>query len=900
MPLLNLLLPGMGGQIGGLVTDTIDTLESLANCGPENPLACLSAVVDLILVGFDIWQTFFPSRPKVGLDSASDDTALFFIPSANPVIALWGIGIRDLEGLGIPTSASGGSGLAAQNNLANAALADLRRQFDTPGAPVVTLQGVKATGDQVYQWYRILGFDTSNPDSNSTAISERAQVDNLYTQLVTDGWIDPTTGFPFPGKIQPSPPPGGPTPPGGPAPPGGPTPPSPPPGGGDPFQDELQDCCDETQAALAAILQALGALAGGADQGVCCQLIYTALSAQVSALNRIALMVQGLNTGGVNLAPVTAALATIAAELAPLKTIGSPGAPVNVAIENWPPPITIPPPPPPPDLKPLVDAVNAFAKIVDVSPKALQALADQGFISAADLQTLLPGPFGDAIVTIFRKYGWTALVWFFDLIGLTWNGKTFINKPLGETVAADFDKAATGVFDYAAPPLLPFIKRLLALVTGLLVPTRVPVLGDSGVDTPTLLAKTLAPALSLNGLALLFDALHVDFAETITKYVEWASEFAGFEEIKEIEIAQKMQAGPIAAARLQAQNQYRQTPPGAGEVASWTARGIAPVADAEVILGLHGIPNRYHGAIELAATSGISARQLIRLLPTGLFTDADIDDELIFTGMRARSRARYKLVAPFLATSTERSALRSEIESAYAAGLLADADLTGQIDSAFHNTDRDSLLLATAHLKAQIALAKALETEYSTMFQAGLITDAVLRANLEGLGLQAWRVDSIIGVQDARRAATQARQLAAAERALVRATTAEERRAAMKGYSTGLLDATALAAALVATGLTPAQVAAWTSYAALSKAGNLRWAYGLQLSPDGAAGLKARVSALNDQAKKSLITLPAYIAALTSLGIPTEWINALTAKTAATISGKGAQILIPTDLAPPF
>jgi hypothetical protein len=316
MALIN-LIPGMGGQVGSLVTDSISLLEDLATCGPENPFSCFAAVVDLAMVLFDAFQAFFPSRPKVGKDSASDDTALFFIPSTNPTIALWGIGIRDLETQGIPTSASGGSGYTAQLNLANAVLADLKAQFDPPGAPKLTLQGVAATGTQVFAWYHKLGFEVNHPDSNATAIQERIKVDNLYHQLVVQKWIDPLTGFPF--KVPPPPP--NPCPAGqhwdaalGKCVPDAPPPPPP----GDPDQDELQDCCDETQAALANLYGAIASLGAGGNEQLCCANIVAAISALTAQVTAVAKVISTPQQPAppIDLTPIVNELAALVAAVA--------------------------------------------------------------------------------------------------------------------------------------------------------------------------------------------------------------------------------------------------------------------------------------------------------------------------------------------------------------------------------------------------------------------------------------------------------------------------------------------------------------------------------------------------------------------------------------------------------
>ena len=104
----------------------------------------------------------------------------------------------------------------------------------------------------------------------------------------------------------------------------------------------------------------------------------------------------------------------------------------------------------------------------------------------------------------------------------------------------------------------------------------------------------------------------------------------------------------------------------------------------------------------------------------------------------------------------------------------------------------------------------------------------------------------------------------------------------------GNIDAVALAAALIATGLTPTQAAAVADLQVLRKGGGLRWVYGLQLSPTDATLLRARVGALTDQRKRLQIDDPTYVAQLQALGIGPRYVNALQAAADALISPKTA------------
>jgi hypothetical protein len=117
----------------------------------------------------------------------------------------------------------------------------------------------------------------------------------------------------------------------------------------------------------------------------------------------------------------------------------------------------------------------------------------------------------------------------------------------------------------------------------------------------------------------------------------------------------------------------------------------------------------------------------------------------------------------------------------------------------------------------------------------------------------------------------------------------------MESFKSGVANETALAAALVLTGLTPTQAAAWVSLATLQRSGSLRWIYGLLKSPTEAALLRQRISALADQRKRLQIDDPTFVAALQAIGISDRYINALRAATNALITPKTAAVTIPVQ-----
>jgi hypothetical protein len=253
------------------------------------------------------------------------------------------------------------------------------------------------------------------------------------------------------------------------------------------------------------------------------------------------------------------------------------------------------------------------------------------------------------------------------------------------------------------------------------------------------------------------------------------------------------------------------------------------------------------------------------------------------------------LAAPYLATNPFRNQLRAALEAAYVEGLFTDGDLTSRLDSAEHNTDRDALIMERVKLQVLTASTKELVTEYAGLFKSGLIDDNTYRGYLAGLGLQQWKIDLEAGKAEAAANATAHRKELAAAAALERATVNEERKASLQGFKSGVIDAAGLAAALVLTGLTPTQAAAWVALAELQQSGSLRWIYGLLKSPAESGLIRERVSALADQRKRLQIDDPTFVGALQAMAIPARVINALRAATDALITPKASAVVIPVS-----
>ena len=889
-------LPGGGGETGEVVTSLELAINVTACIGLLDIFACFNAVIELFSLLYDLFfQDLFGGRPKVGKDSASDDTALFFIASTNPVIKHWGIGIRALEGQGVPTSVTGGAGLQKTIRLADAVLADLRRQFDGPTTPHQVLHNqygtAPVTGLNMFTWYRQLGFHTHNPDSNRAAIQERQIVDNFYNNLIRDGYLDPKTGFPHQPPVHKNPPPPPPPPR-----PGLPPPPSAPPSG----YDNQELCCwYEEQYAYhqaASIDHIAQLLAAKGQDEACCNKVVASLTSIHTGLTQIT---TAIAAGArelahpIDLTPIERGLTHLVTELhrdnAGAHALGAEMAKalerIAAATEKE----------RPVDLKPLVEVINHFAKIMDVSRPTIDLLVRKGFINPQDAQIIESADLGSWLLHTLETYGWDALVWASKYLGVDITGPELKLNPLGKTIAHVVEEFMDITLDVGAVPLYAVVHGALEGVLDQVRPTHAPTIGNSGVDESLLLAKTLGPVLIVNAVAFILSWFDLGGGEIMSKWSEVVSAFTGFEEIREISLGQDMKAGPVAAARLQAQRLYRQNLPGASVLYALASRGLMTEAHAAALNGYNGIPDELHHPLQTAAYHGLNPRQLLRLSTTGLFNEHDLADKMTFAGLRPVSQHRMLLAMPYLASEPQRAQLRSALEKGYVEGFLSDAQLSDQLDDAEHNTSRTFLILDRVRLEKRMKIAADFEVQQTELYVGNLIDLATYHANLIGLGLHDDRVRALVARNEARAAVTLARQEAAAARALARATAAEERKAAIRNYLEGHINAAGLAAALVLTGLTTTQTAAWVDMAALQKEGMPRYAFGLRLSAPEASLLTARVHALTDQRHRQLIKDLEYANALKALKIPPRYINALRATADAMLTPIKAALVLPVE-----
>lgn len=576
------------------------------------------------------------------------------------------------------------------------------------------------------------------------------------------------------------------------------------------------------------------------------------------------------------------------------------------------------------DIKPIVDALNKRNALIDIPQQMLDKLQADGAIPAGYAQFLAGGPHD--IADILAKFN----DWLGSKLGLgehvssgvidlkpaerkIWNAAVIALSAVFRDVAdylgapSDSFQAFIGfLFDKFVKAdekvIEPTVTTLVNKVVGLLTPTggAAPSLGNIHVQADKPVSVALGGALAAGVAAYLASWAREGTGETLSKVVELVGAAVGVEQLVDVLVGPYVQHGIKAVADMKARSLFRQHLPKGEDVADWMARGLVTPAFGQTLLSLDGFGDEIQPPTIAAAQVGIRPFQLVRLFQTGLFSAADITDELTFGGMRPASRDRMVHAAPYIATETERKALQATLEAAYVAGLLTDADLQTQVDSIEHNTNRDSLILTAAKWKKLIQITKDLEIEYSTLYKGGLIDDGAFRNFLSGIGLQPDVMNAVAAKAEASANATLLRKELVAAARLENETKTEARRAAMRNYRSGQIPLAALTAALLATGLTPIQAAAWSDLAQAQQLGATRWQYGLEVSATDAALLKERVTALVSQREKQLITESALTAALKNLKIPDTVANAIRAhaEALAKSSKTSPPLLVPVQTSP--
>jgi hypothetical protein len=678
----------------------------------------------------------------------------------------------------------------------------------------------------------------------------------------------------------------------------------PPPAGNPGEGDALQQCCQASVTLLTTIAAELAAWeakqGGGGTSSQCCANVVAAIgvvATQISAIPiAIRLAAQSGAGGGsapVDLSGVIAALQALGAALAAYPAVWTAiggaiatqlgGIADAIATQQG------------TDVSGIVQKLGEIFTTIDTPVAMYQALADAGYLDPSYLQYFGQGATAPAAVYKSVVADWDAI---------RARVKHWLGIDIGPPGAAPTSPAAgpptltselKSTLSASDSLILPILQPLLNTVIAQLTPPGVPAIGASTVNPTVPVASAASVALTAGVGAWLLSYLGIDGGQPLAEIAQLIAGAIGFEELRQVQIGPLVRRGIGKIADMQAAAAFQQELPGAGALFALVARGLLASTRATQLVPFTGLPAELVPAEQAAAYTGLNARMLLRLIESPQFSNSDLTDELTFDGMRQVSQQRLLAAAPYLATASQRNSYISALESAYAAGLYADNDFQSAVTNAQTILDLPTLTLLSAKVKKLVAETKAIETEYATLYKAGLLDDATFRSNLAAIGLQPDMVDTVAARAEAQANATLQKKTISAAAALARATAAKERTAAMKSFATGSINAAVLAAELVATGLTATQAAAWVSLAQMQLAGSLRWVYGLQLQPQPAKLLTDRVSALSTQLEHAQITDAAFDQALAALGIPPLYINALHAKAAASKASAPLATLIPVS-----
>jgi hypothetical protein len=681
-------------------------------------------------------------------------------------------------------------------------------------------------------------------------------------------------------------------------------PPSPPPETGqpDPQGDEITyELCLQMAANANAIIYAINQLgqslgAGGAGNAACCANLVIAIGSVTNTLGLILKQLITMSAGAgapLDLTQVVAELTSMAASLNALATAPALDlTPLTAAINDVARAIASAAPT---DVSGIVKALNTIADQGDVDQPILDAMQQAGLITSGDLQVLQGIKWSDvlsfvmgaapvrAVFKLMSEVGADEVAAVNSILNFAGPGINWAEQKVADALSAERNL------------LLVPIRAVLDKVKAAVRPAGPVTLFNTSTNADQALADVATTMLDLKLMQTLVALFREGAGEQLEHLSERVLAIVGLEEIREVQLGPLVAYGMGRQAEHNAKATFMQELPGVGEVSSWLARGLIDKPTAEAIMKFNGRHTDLYPVTAAAAQHGMSPRIMLRLIDTGLFTDAEIADELTFSGMRPASQHRMIVAAGYLSTQPQRHQLQAAYEAQYRTGLLDQADLTSLLDAADHNTDRNDLILRRVNSEILVDEAKLLIVEYAGLFKGGVWTDTTYRTQLAGLGLQQWKIDLEAGKAEAAANVATAKKNLAEAAALERATVAEERKAAMAGFKSGALNAAALAAALSLTGLTPTQSAAWVSLAGLQQSGALQWVYGLLKSPAEAGLLRARVAALADQRKRLQIQDPAFTGALQAMGIPDRYINALRAATDALITPKTAAVTIPVQ-----
>jgi len=265
-------------------------------------------------------------------------------------------------------------------------------------------------------------------------------------------------------------------------------------------------------------------------------------------------------------------------------------------------------------------------------------------------------------------------------------------------------------------------------------------------------------------------------------------------------------------------------------------------------------------------------------------------------------------------TAALENTLLAQLEQALAKGVVDESALTQEMNDLKWSAKAQAIVLKRAALVRSIGLVDTAVKEYAPEVVSGYATPEQMRAALEAAGAQPWYVDLQVSLAQSKAAVRET--LKAEAEAKKDATTQLNTRVrdAVTEYVKDSFTLAELTAAVTAArteylaALAPAGVS--LEYLAAEVANSAGWiasvvvdaqtraqfghqfVYGRTLTHEQGTLLKAQVAALLKQFQDALLTVDQLNEALAKLGIPPVYVEALTAKAAATsiVAHKGTSL----------
>lgn len=369
-------------------------------------------------------------------------------------------------------------------------------------------------------------------------------------------------------------------------------------------------------------------------------------------------------------------------------------------------------------------------------------------------------------------------------------------------------------------------------------------------------------------ISLLFELLLPKQLNTLNWLGPTLAQFAGFDSIVALVREPQLDAAIGNLARYAANSQFLTEAPGGELGERLFARGLITAAQRDRLVAWSGRMVEFQPATQAAAYRGMQPRQFVNLLKDQTFPVDQVTDALTFAGTRPQDISWLVPALVANSTATVRQQYLSAVVRSAELGIVSPAELDSVMDSMNFSTEAKTFVQLTVADRKLEQLAELYRRSISEAYASGQLTDAQYVPALEAIGINEADANAHYAVDSIK---LKGRELAAAEKAAARLSAAQTRaemNAAIAAYRAEQLTDVALAAALVAAGVDPIVAAALVATQVSRRLGPQVLIYGLMLHRVQALQLREKVSAIEAQYKKQLITDAAAAAALVALDIP--------------------------------